>query len=184
MSNLNDAPAAAAPKANSFVKFEPFEEDGPQILTLVATNYIPQHEFENDKKEKYIAPAIEFYFGTLVNGNPRFVKTWPKAYSIKNTATYYRIYKAIAGKEPQVGSKPADIIGGGIQGTVATVDKVGKLGTKYRASSVDLKSLGPVMPKLKSEIVPLNKLLPTLEKLLANADKKDGGTATEDSNPF
>lgn len=185
MSNLNDAPAAPAPKASSFVKFEPFEEDGPQILTLVATNYIKEHEFENDKKEKYIGQALEFYFGTLINGQPRFIKTWPKAYSIKNTATYYRIYKAITGKEPQVGCKVSDIVGGGIQGTVTTSDKVGKKGTKYRVSTVDMKSLGPVMPKLKPEIVPLEKLLPALKKLLEAADKQEGeAQEPEGSNPF
>lgn len=171
MSTLNQsAPPAAAPKSD-FIKLEPFPEAGPATLTIVAYNYIAVHEFENDKGEKYNGPALEFYLGAATPSGPRFLKTWPKSYSLRNNSFYYKLYKAAIGKEPAPGSKPEDILGKGVQGTIELKDKVSAKGTKYVACNVDPKSISAVHPKLLGDVTPLASLLPAFEAALKPKDK-------------
>jgi len=186
MSTLNQsAPPAAAPKSD-FIKLEPFPEAGPTTLTIVAYNYIANQEFERDDGSKYTAPALEFFFGATTAAGPRFVKMWPKSYSIRNNSFYYKLYKAALGKEPVPGTNPSDVIGKGIQGTVALEEKVSKKGTKYIACSVDPKSVTAVHPKLIGDITPLASLLPAFEAALKPKDKNApaGPAASSEDAPF
>jgi len=182
MSNLNEAPPAAAPKSN-FISLAPFPDEGPAILTVVAYNYIPEYHNTKEDGTVEVFNAVEFYFGTKTPSGPRFIKTWPARYSINEKANYAKLYKYVTGHLPTAGSSPKDILGGGVQATIKNEEKVAKVsGKKYTASKA--RDLGPVFPKLKGEIVDRKELLPELEKILADGGKKDGGNATEDSNPF
>jgi hypothetical protein len=185
MSNLNQsAPAAQEPKSADFVKLEPFPESGPAILTVTAYNYIPNYTKVNDDGSTDTFNALEFYLGTVTAAGPRFIKTWPSRYSIHEKSSYSKIYRAATGHLPQAGSSPKDIIGKGVQTTIENLDKVSKKGTKYTASRA--KDLGPVFPKLRDEIVPLEKLLPALTAILeAPKDGKPATKADDDgSAPF
>jgi hypothetical protein len=175
-----EAPPAAAPKSSNFVSLAPFPEEGPAILTVVQYNYIKEHTNVKDDGTTEVFPAVEFYLGTNTPAGPRFVKTWPARYSINERANYAKLYKSVTGHLPAAGSKPNDILGGGVQATIVNQAKVSKLGKNYTASKA--KDLGPVFPKLKGEIVPLTTLLPALEKIIAEAGK-DKGDKAKDAQP-
>ncbi len=181
MSNqLQDAPPAAEPKSGSFLSLEAFPEEGPAILTIVATNYIKDYVKTNDDGTTEVIPAVEFYLGTETSAGPRFIKTWPFRYSSNEKATYAKIYKYATGHLPAVGSAPKDIIGLGVQANIVNEDKVAKKsGKQYTVSKA--KDLGPVFPKLKGEIVPVAKLRPALDAIL-NAPKDGKATAKVDDD--
>ena len=180
--SFQEAPAAAAPKSNQdFVHLDPLPEDGQQILTIVATNYIKEHtQFNKEKQIEETFPAIEFYLGGMFGGKPGFVKTWPVKYSIHEKATYSKYYRAALGKEPNAGSKPSDLIGAGLTVTVKNEDKVSKKGTPYKRSRVG--EVASVHPKLKGEIVAVATLKPALEAALA-AGKNKGQDNAKDEAP-
>lgn len=171
--SFQEAPAAAAPKSTQdFFHLDPLPEDGQQILTIVAANYIKEHtQFNQTKQVEETFPAIEFYLGALFAGKPGFVKTWPIKYSIHEKARYSQYYRCALGKEPAAGSKPADLIGAGLTVTVKNEDKVSKKGTAYKRTRVE--DVAAVHPKLKAEIAPVATLKPALEAALAAAKKGD-----------
>lgn len=179
--SFQEAPSAVAPKSNQdFFHLDPLPEDGQLILTVVATNYIKEHtQFNKEKQVEETFPAIEFYLGALFNGKPGFVKTWPVKYSIHEKATYSKYYRSALGKEPNAGSKPADLVGSGLTVTVKNEDKVSKKGTPYKRSRVG--EVAAVHPKLKAEIVPVASLKPALEAALAAGKNKDNA---KDEAPF
>jgi hypothetical protein len=177
-----EAPAAKAPKGTEdYLRFPPFPAAaaGTNILTVVAFNFLPNYEFEKDDGSKYNADAIEFVYGTLIDGLPFFVKTWPKTYSISNKAYYFKLYTAALGKEPKPGSTPKDILGAGVLSSIEIKDKVSKKGKQYTACNVK-GDPAPVMAKLKSEVVPLAVLQPHLEAALKAASEANKG----DGNPY
>jgi hypothetical protein len=180
MSNLLDAPPAPEPKSGNFLSLESFPEEGPAILTIVATNYIKDYVKTNDDGTTEVFPAVEFFLGTETKVGPRFIKTWPARYSINEKANYAKIYKFATGHLPAAGSAPKDIIGLGVQANIVNEDKVAKKsGKPYTVSKA--KDLGPVFPKLKGEIVPVAKLRPALDAIL-NAPKDGKATAKVDDD--
>lgn len=178
MSILNqEAPPAEAPKSGEFIKLDPFPKSDSYVLTVVAFNYIPEHDFERkDEKtgEEYIkkAPAIEFFFGALVDGKAFFVKSWPQMYSLSERANYYKWYEAATGKPPTAGTKPNDTVGKYVLGTLKVEDKKSQKGTAYRVTTI--KAIAPVPSILASAGVPLAQLRPALDAALAaQGDKKE-----------
>lgn len=168
MSTLNqDAPPAEAPKSTGgdFVKLPPFPAAGQQILTIVAYNYIKDYVNTKQDGSTETFNAVEFYLGALVDGTVCFIKTWPKRYSINEKAGYTKFYRAALGKDPVAGSSPKDLLGAGLTANIEVKDKVGKKGTPYKSCAG--KDFAAVHPKLKSEITPLEKLLPTLQDVLS-----------------
>lgn len=170
-----DAPPAEAPKSGDIVKLDPFPKSDSYVLTLVATNYIAKHPFkrEDDNGAEFIVekPAIEFFFGAIVDGKPYFVKTWPQAYSLHEKANYAKYYEAMVGKAPEPGSKPSEMVGKFALGTIKVEDKVSqKKRTPYRVSV--LKSLTAVPSILKDSGTPVDKLRPALDAILAGNDDK------------
>lgn len=162
------APAAKAPKQNGdFVRLEGIPESAGDtlIMTAVAFNYIPEHtEFNKEKKEEQVFPAIEWFFGTQVNGKTYFVKTWPMRYSIHEKAKYTKYFKALTGKIPAPGSTFKDAIGGGVTATINSVQKQRKDGSSYLSTKIV--DVAPVHPKLRGEIIPVATLRPLLDKAL------------------
>lgn len=179
MSKLADAPPAAEPKSGNFLSLDAFPDEGPAILTIVATNYIKDYTKVNDDGTTETFPAVEFYLGTNTPSGPRFIKTWPARYSINEKANYAKIYKFATGHLPAAGSSPKDIVGKGIQANIVNEDKVAKKsGKQYKVSKA--KDLGPVFPKLRDEIVPVAKLRPALDAIL-NAPKDGKAPAATDT---
>lgn len=170
---FQDAPPAEAPKQNNqFFHFDPLPEAGPQVMTLVATNFIPEYEhIDKTTGEKKVYAAIELFWGLLNDRKPYFIKSWPVRYSINERANWAKIVKAMTGALPEAGSRPADFVGKGAMLTIENEDKVGQKGTKYTTSRIA--GYSPIPKALLSSVAPINELLPALEKLLAEADKGD-----------
>ena len=136
MSKLQSAPPAAAPKSGQeFFHLPAFPEEGQVILTIVGYNYIPdyQNPFDEDK-DPY--PAVEFFYGAETESGVGFIKGFPVRYSLHEKATYAHLYKAATGKVPPAGSKPDDMVGHGLSGTVTNKAKTSKKGTNYTVSTV------------------------------------------------
>lgn len=173
MSTLNqDAPPAEAPKGGNadFIKLPAFPRSDSYVATITAINYIPSFPFDRTdektgQKSVVPGPGIEFFFGALVDGNVCFVKSWPKYYSVSDRAAYHKWYKAALGKAPVAGSKPSELIGSAVLLQLECKDKVGKKGTAYVTNNIV--NVSSVPSVLKSVVTPLEKLLPTLQDVLA-----------------
>lgn len=180
MSTLQSAPPAVAPKTQQeYFHLPAFPATGQQILTITAYNYIPEYINPFDDPPKPAFPAIEFIYGADTPGGVGFVAGLPTRYSLHEKATYPKLYKMATGKEATAGSKPDDMLGGGVAADVSNTEKTSKKGTKYTKSIV--KDFAAVHPKLKGEITPLAKLKPALDALLAAKDKKPD---SKENEPF
>ena len=167
MTQFQDAPPAEAPKsANSFVHLDPLPESGPQVMTLVATNFIPDYkDVDRNTGETRIYAALELYWGLRFDGKSYFIKTWPMRYSINERANWAKVVKAMTGSLPETGSSPKDVLGKGAMLTIENAEKVSKKGTKYSVSQIN--GYSPVPKVLVASIAPLDQLLPDLEAALA-----------------
>ena len=175
---MNEAPSAQAPaqQRDFGPRFDPMPKSETYIFTVVAYDFLPKFEQKDPTTgETKIFDALQFYFGTIVDGKAYFLKPWPSKYSIHEKAGYTKLYRAIKGSAPLPGSNPKELLGGGITIEVNNEAKVSKKGTPYTASRA--KSYAAVHPKLKGEIVSLNALEPAFKAAL-EASKK-----TEDA-PF
>jgi hypothetical protein len=165
MSTINqEAPAAEAPKSKAdFIKLPAYPNSDSYVAVVVATNYLPQAVFDRTDektgaKTQVVAPGIEFFFGSLVNGKAVFAKSWPKLYSINDRATYHKYYKAAVGKAPVAGSKPIDMVGKPVLLAIECQDKVSKKGTQYIVNKIV--SVGSVPSVLLPAVPKLDALLP------------------------
>ena len=181
MSTINqEAPAAEAPKAKAdFIKLPAYPNSDSYVAVVVATNYLPQAVFDRTDavtgvKSQVVAPGIEFFFGSLVNGKAVFAKSWPKLYSINDRATYHKYYKAATGKAPVAGSKPIDMVGKPVLLAIECQDKVSKKGTQYIVNKIT--SVGNV----PSVLLPA---VPKLEALLPAFNDAINGAASNDNEP-
>lgn len=170
-----DAPPAEAPKSGDIIRLEPFPRSDTLVLTTVAFNYIEKHPFERkDEKtgQEYVkeAPALEFFFGAVVDGKPYIAKTWPQLYSLSERANYYKWYEAAVGRAPTTGTRPSDMIGKHVLAQIKVEDKKSAKGTAYRVTSI--KSIAAVPSVLKDTGTPVDKLRPALDAILAGNDGK------------
>ena len=180
------APPAVAPKQIvDFVHLPAFPATGPQILTIVKYEYLPEYINPFDNPPKPAFPAIAFTLGAETAGGIGFVAALPTRYSLHEKATYPKLYKMATGKEALAGTTPDAMIGKGISANVENIEKVSKKGTKYTRSQVG--GFSVVHPKLVGEITPLAKLLPALTAILAKSalsDKADKPATNDNANPF
>jgi hypothetical protein len=180
MINTEDT-AIAAPKSKDYLRFEQFPSDGQQILTIVGFNTIPEYINPfSDEPDPKPYPAVELIYGTITEAGPRFVKGNPIKRSIHEKATFTHIYKAATGALPKDGAKVSDLLGKGVTATITNEAKVSKKGAAYTRTTI--KDIAAVFPKLKGEIVPLDKLKPAFEAALkASSEKAD---SKDESAPF
>lgn len=188
MSALNqEAPAAEAPKARQeFIKLPAYPKTDSYVAVVVATNYLPQAVFDRTDektgaKTQVVAPGIELFFGSLVDGKVAFAKTWPKLYSINDRATYYKYYKAATGKAPVAGSKPLDMVGKPVLLAIECQDKVSKKGTQYVVNKIT--NVGSVPSVLLSVVPNLNALLPAFNEAIKGASASSNDNEPADA-PF
>lgn len=187
MTAFASAPPVEAKQSGGFIKLPPFKRSDTYVLTIIASNFIPNHPFDRkDEKtgQEYVkeAPAVELYLGARVDGELCLAKTWPQMYSLSDRANFRKWYEAATGKTVKTGDKVnvADLVGKALLGEVKVADKTSAKGTTYTANNV--KIVGKVPSVLAGSITPLAELAPVLEKALAEAEKKDGDT--EKKNPF
>ena len=175
---MNEAPSAQAPaqQRDFGPRFDPVPSKGMHIFTVVAFDYIEKYPFK-DQKTGVVKPdkALEFTFGSIIDGKTYFVRPFPFRYSIHEKSAYTGLYAAIKGSAPLDGSNPKELLGGGFTMDCEIVSKVSKKGTPY--SFTKPVNYTAVHPKLKGEIVSLNALEPAFKAAL-EASKK-----TEDA-PF
>lgn len=169
------APAAEATKGADFVRLDPFPRSDSYVLTITAFNFIPSYPFKrkDDSGVEYVkaAPAVEFFFGGMVDGKPYFAKTWPKQYSVSDRSTYYAIYNAAAGKPPEAGSNVADILGKFLLVPIEVENKKSSRGKAYTVSKVGDVSKVPSI--LANTGTPIEQLKPALDAALAAQGEKE-----------
>jgi len=163
MTQLNtDAPPPAVSENKDFVRFAAFPASDSYVATVVATNYLPQHEFHgtDDEGKEYtkIAAAFELYFGAMIEGKPYFVKTWPQLYKVGEKTNFSKWVTAITGQDLSAQLKAAPKLNS-LLGKAALIDvrvenKTSRKGTSYVATSI--KSIGKVPSVLASTVVPLD----------------------------
>lgn len=182
MSTINqEAPAAEAPKAKAdFIKLPAYPKSDSYVAVVVATNYLPNAVFDRTDKDtgaktQVVAPGIELFFGSVVDGKPVFAKTWPKLYSINDMATYYKYYKAATGKPPVAGSKPLDMVGKPVLVGIECIDKVSKKGTQYLVNKIT--SVGSVPSVLLPAVPKLDALLPAFNEAIKGTGSNDNESA-------
>jgi hypothetical protein len=179
MSALNqEAPPLTAAPSKDFIKFDVFPKSDSYPLTYVGIDFIQSYDFKRkDEKtgEEYIkpGPGVVFFLGTIVNGKPHFVKTWPQSYSDNEKSNYYKHYEAACGIPPKAGTKANDVIGKVVLGNVKVEEKKSAKGTAYKVSS--LKSVLPLPSFMAAACTPLKDLLPAFEIALKGEDKKEEG---------
>jgi hypothetical protein len=178
---LKSAPPAPAPKEQKeFFHLPEFPAPGKStILTVVAYNYLPEYVNPFDVPPKPAFEAVEFIFGAATDKGTGFVAALPMRYSLHEKASYPAFYEMVTGKTAKPGSKPDDIVGGGVTADVENVAKVAKKSGKAYTKSI-VKNFSAVHPKLKGEITPLATLKPALDAILAKG--KDGDNAPKGSD--
>lgn len=175
MSHTNQsAPPAEAPKGD-IIKFVPFPKKDALVLTVVAYNYIASHPFKRTDEVTKLErienkPAIEFFFGARIGDKAYFVKPWPQQYSLHEKANYSKWYEAAVGQAPAAGTKPDDMLGRFVMGTVNLEDKKRKDGSAYTITK--LGSVTPVPSLLAGTGTAREALLTALQDALAG-DKEN-----------
>lgn len=171
---MTEAPPAPSAALKDYgPRFDPLPASGPQIMTIVAWDFLPKHEFKDPTTGTIkVADAVEPYYGTQIDGKTYFVRGRPMTYSLNEKANYLKIYTAATGKAPVPGSTPKDTLGKGVTVDVELTDKVSKKGKPYKSTKI--KAVTPVHPKLQGEVVPLKTLAPLLEEALKKEEKDDG----------
>lgn len=176
-----DAPPAPVSNTQDFIRFEPFPATDSYVLTLVGYNYIASYPFEreddNGRKFTKEAPAIEFFWGGMVDGKAYFTKSWPTAYSIHEKANYGKTYTAITGKVPDAKQRPNDMLGGHALVQLRLEQKKSKKGKEYTA--VKIVSVGAVPKILLPTATKLADLKPAFDAALAKS-----GDKADESTPF
>lgn len=188
MSALNqEAPPAEAPKSKAeFIKLPAYPKSDSYVAVVVATNYLPQAVFDRTDektgaKTQVVAPGIEFFFGSIVDGKPVFAKSWPKLYSINDRATYHKYYKSATGKAPVAGSKPVDMVGKPVLLAIECQDKVSKKGTQYVVNKIT--NVGSVPSVLLPAVPKLDTLLPSFNEAVKGTGSSSSDNDQADS-PF
>jgi hypothetical protein len=170
---MNEAPPAASTAQKDFgPRFDPLPGNDTYIFTVVAFDFIKNYEQRDmTTGEMKVFDALQFFYGTKIDGKAYFLKPWPTKYSIHEKANYTKLFKAAVGNPPPAGSNPKEMLGKGVTIEVENEEKVSKKGTKYTISKA--KNVTAVHAKLKGEIVPLAELLPAFEAALASKDDKN-----------
>lgn len=179
MTALNqEAPPAPVSNTQDILRFEPFPASDSYVLTLVGTNYIASHPFErtDDQGKDFIkeAPAIEFFWGTIVDGKAYFTKSWPQAYSLHEKANYAKIYKALTGKAPDASQRPKDMLGKAAMVEIKLEAKKSKKGKDYTA--VKIGAITAVPKLLLGNVVSLDQLKAPFDAALKAAGEKSEGS--------
>ena len=183
--SFTNPPPATAPKGGDFVSFAAFPESGPTVLTILAVNFIKDHQdTDRETGETRTFDALEWYLGAKTDAGPRFLKTWPAKYSIHEKSFFSKLYKAVKGTLPLAGINPQELVGGGVTGNLENEDKVSKKGKAYTRTK--LAGITPVMKQLKGSITPAADLLPELTKAMLPPakDGKAAAPADKEDAPF
>ena len=192
MSQLNQsAPPVEVKATANYFRFDPLPKSDTYVFTLVGYNYLESTPFNRtDEKTKaktvVNGQGIEWFLGTMVDGKPYFVKTWPVFYSISDRANYSKWYKAMTGALPTPAQRPDDCLGKGVLVPVELVDKVSSKGTKYKATKVGAPSAVPSI--LAATVTKLKDLDKPFKEALAKSDQSaTGGKADagdDEDSPF
>ena len=177
----NEAPPAPTATSKDFLSFPAFPASDSYVLTLVAFHYIASYLFErtDDSGKPFTkeAPAVEFFWGTEIDGKAYFVKSWPTAYSLHEKANYTKIYKAVTGNMPTAKQRPNDMLGKAALVEIKTEKKTSKKGKDYVATKIG--SISSVPKVLANTAIPLDALKAKFDAALKasdqKADSKEGG---------
>jgi hypothetical protein len=185
MSTLNqEAPPAPVSNSQDFVHFTPLPSEDSYVATVVAFNYIPEHTFERtDKatgaKRQEVKPAIELFFGTMVDGKPYFVKTYPQQYSINEKSNYAAWYAVTTGALPTAKQRPSDMLGKLALLDIELKAKTSRTGKNYTATKIA--NIGKVPKALVGTATPLDKLKLAFDAALKKSGDATGSAPVEDT---
>lgn len=188
MTALNqEAPPAPVSNNQDFVRFEKWPGDDSYVATCVAHNYIPEHTFDRTdkttgRKFQEVKPAIELFFGAVIEGKPYFIKTYAQQYSINEKSNYYAWYSALVGKAPDSKQRPSDMKGKHALLEIELEDKVSKAGKAYTKTKIV--SIGKVPKALAATAVPLAQLEAAFTAALAKSSEKADAKDDSANAPF